>query len=76
MSASRRGKRRGHGPWAHTLALFDPLGITKRKHDVRIALSDDGIAALRALSADLDVHPSGLAAFLVESYVRKQEAVA
>lgn len=67
---STRGKRRGDTNKARTLALHDALGTRKRPNEVRLCLSDAGLAALRKRAAERRVCPSGLAAFYVEVLVR------
>lgn len=66
---SRRsnGRRRSNGPFGRTRALAASIGVLKRTEQVPLVISADAHAALLKRAGVLNVHATGLAAFLIES---------
>lgn len=68
---SRRGQRRTDTDFARGLALFDGLGVTKRKRQVTMYLSDDVYELLDACARARGLHIATAGAYLIEKQLRE-----
>jgi hypothetical protein len=67
---SRRGQRRTDTDIARGLALFDGLGVVKRKRQVTMYLSDEVFDMLDACANARGLHVATAGAYLIEKQLR------